>query len=247
MSPSQRLPLDRPVSPLRKSRAMGQELQRHLTAAPLGVSRDRVAAVLGSPSDAGISPRLRKQIDQAASELAERVQPGVAHQAYPVRVEPGRVHVNGRTTLCSGKLAFALDPCRTIHVYVVTLGRPVDLFIAQAMRDRPHFGVVADAAASVAAETLVDRLEGKLSAQLPTWAALSLPFSPGHCDWPVEEQQKLFSLLPQRPAGVLLSEDGMMKPRKTISGVMGVGPVEAVTAFRNPCSACARAECTHRR
>jgi hypothetical protein len=209
--------------------------------------RPQVAATLGCPSHRKPSTRVVRQIDDAVSAVAERAETRVEYRNYPVQVERGRVEVAGRVTFNSGKLALALDACRSVYVYVVTLGREVDRLIEETMDRRPDVGVVIDAAASVAAEAMVDRLEQTLSEQLAPWAALSLPFSPGHCDWPVTDQAKIFSLLPERPAGVVLSSDLMMIPRKSISGVLGVGPVEAVTESRNPCAACQREDCPHRR
>jgi hypothetical protein len=162
-------------------------------------------------------------------------------------VEDKLVRVDCGTTLNSAKLAQSLRPCHTLHVFLVTLGRRVDRFIDRTMRRRPGFGVVVDAAASVAAETMVDRLKQDLSDSLPPGKALSLPFSPGHCDWPVDDQRKIFSLLPERPAGAVLSADSMMSPRKSVSGILGEGTKTELAETRNPCAACARTDCSHRR
>jgi hypothetical protein len=222
-------------------------LVRDLAGIRLQVPRAEVAAVLGCPPDATPSARLARQLDDAIDEVIARAEVKVEHRSYPMHIDKGRVHVAGRTTFTTRKLALALESCESIHVFITTLGRKVDRFIDESMRRRPNFGVVVDAAASIAAETMVDRIEQTLSEQLSPRAALSLPFSPGHCDWAVTEQQKLFSLLPEQPAGVFLSADLMMNPRKSITGVLGVGPVDVVTESRNPCRACARTDCAHRR
>lgn len=222
-------------------------LARALADAEFVVPKAHVAARLGCPPGAELSTRLTRQIDVAASELADHAETRIEHRCYPMRVEAGRVDVAGRTTFRSVKLARALGPCEYIHVFIVTLGPAVDRFIHRTMKRRSDVGVVVDAAASAAVESLEDRLEQSLAEQLPPQSALSLPFSPGYCDWPVREQQKVFSLLPDRPAGVALSADGMMTPRKSISGVLGVGPVECVTDSCNPCSTCTRRDCPHRR
>lgn len=51
-----------------------------------------------------------------------------------------------------------------------------------------------------------------------------MPLSPGDPKWPVEVgQPQIFSLLGPNPAGVRLTEGGMMIPKKTISFVVGIG------------------------
>lgn len=222
-------------------------LTQALADAEFVVPRAHVAARLGCPPGVEPSARLIRQIDSAASALADHAEIQVEHRCYPMGIERGRVVVAGNTTFQSVKLARALAPCEYIHVFVIALGPAVDHFIDRTMRRRSDVGVVVDAAASAAVESMEDRLEQTLAEQLPPQTALSLPFSPGYCDWPVREQQKVFSLLPDRPADVVLSADGMMTPRKSISGVLGVGPVESVTDSCNPCSSCTRKDCPHRR
>jgi hypothetical protein len=211
------------------------------------VPRAQVLERLGCPSHVEPSSRLRQQINRAITCLWDQAQPRIAHRSYPMSVENGFVRVGSGITLKSARLAQSLASCHTLHVFLATLGRRMDQFIDRTMRRRPDFGVVADAVASVGAEAMVDQFTQDLSDSLPPDQALSLPFSPGYCDWPVDEQRKMFSLLPERPAGTTLSADLMMSPRKSVSGVLGEGSETEVAETRNPCAACARTDCPHRR
>lgn len=213
----------------------------------LEVPEAQLLATLGCPVDRKPRGRLRRQIEKAVEGIRERVAYRSAFRHYAIEVEAGRVCVDGRITLRSVRLAQALRPCEGVYAYVVTLGREVDRFIEHWMEKRPDFGVVVDAVASVATDSMVARAEQEISEQLSPARALGLPFSPGYCDWPVDEQQKIFGLLPAGAAGVQLSRDAMMSPRKSISGVFGVGPVAAVTEAACPCCSCPRLDCTHRR
>lgn len=211
------------------------------------LSRQRLLATLGCKPGRKLSRRMEHQVDKAVQEVSERVACRSAYCAYPMRVLPGRVCVDGRVMLRSTRLAQAMGPCERVFVYVVTLGAEVDAYIKEWMERRPDFGVIADAAASAAAESMVDQVEQDIAERLSPAQALSLPFSPGYCDWPVQEQTKIFSLLPEDTAGVRLSSDSMMSPRKSITGVLGAGPVADVTEAGCPCSSCARVDCRHRR
>ena len=48
-------------------------------------------------------------------------------------------------------------------------------------------------------------------------------FSPGYCGWKLTEQRQLFALLGGNPCAIHLSENCLMIPEKSISGIMGVG------------------------
>jgi hypothetical protein len=213
----------------------------------LEVPRSQILERLDCPPFSEPSGRVIRQIEKAITWLRDHAEPRVEHRSYAMAVEGGLVRIETGTTLKSRKLAQSLGWCETIHVFLTTLGRKVDHVIDRTMRRRPAFGVVVDAVASVAADAMVDQFAEDLSERLPPGESLSLPFSPGHCDWAVEEQRKIFSLLPERPAGTVLSEDLMMTPRKSVSGVLGEGPETELSEVAIPCATCARANCSHRR
>jgi hypothetical protein len=213
----------------------------------LEVPRAQVLTMLGCSHERSPSDRLCRQIDDAVRGIGECLACRSAYQSYPIRVEAGRVQVGNDVVLTSTRLAQALRPCHRLFVYVVTLGPEVDEFVGYWMQRRPALGVVVDAAASALADSMVGQIEQELSESLPPSQALGLPFSPGYCDWSIREQTKLFRLLPDGAAGVALSAESMMSPRKSVSGVLGVGPVVAVTKAKSPCFSCARIDCDHRR
>jgi hypothetical protein len=69
--------------------------------------------------------------------------------------------------------------------------------------------------------------------------------SPGSLeDWPIEEQKKLFSLLPgvDSMLGVRLTESFLMIPRKSVSGIY----FPADVSFFN-CQLCSRESCENRK
>lgn len=70
------------------------------------------------------------------------------------------------------------------------------------------------------------------------------PYNPGYCDWPVSEQQKLFSFLPDNFCGVTLSESSLMQPVKSLSGIIGIGPEVKRTGYM--CYNCPDQTCIYR-
>ncbi|MBU0895073.1 MAG: hypothetical protein KJ584_00600, partial [Candidatus Omnitrophica bacterium] len=75
----------------------------------------------------------------------------------------------------------------------------------------------------------------------------SMPFSPGYCDWPIEEQIKLDKILGFSRIGVRLTESCMMAPRKSISGLIAIGPAKLFSKARPKCGICTMKNCGYRR
>ncbi len=234
------------LSALAARRAASVE-QRFEPCLELDIPRQRVLANLGVGKDKRISARLDRQIEHATITILEEATPRCVHRTYPIDAVDGCLRIDGRLKFQSGKLAQGLGWCHTAHVYLATLGADVDRAIDAAMADRPDFGMVVDTVASVAAEILVDEIEQALADRLLPHEALSLPFSPGYCDWHVSDQQVLFDLLPAEQVGVRLSDSSLMKPRKSISGMLGVGYAHRLEENRNPCVTCQRRNCLHKR
>jgi cobalamin-dependent methionine synthase I len=79
--------------------------------------------------------------------------------------------------------------------------------------------------------------------------AVTIRLSPGYCDWLLEEQRKIFSLLDADKVGVELTDSYLMKPRKSISGIFGIMPSTKRHSYSpyNPCSECEKVDCIARR
>ena len=107
-------------------------------------------------------------------------------------------------------------------------------------------GYIIDAIASEYVEKSSAWLEDRVAEQamLRRWK-ITNRHSPGYCDWPVSEQHKLFSLLPERFCGITLTESALMIPIKSLSGIIGLGPDVKRGAFQ--CSICDLKDCFRRR
>jgi len=207
----------------------------------------RLLVRVGWAADSRPGARALRLAREAVAAVETRARPGAELRSYPVSDVGGRVLVDGRIELSSPKLARVLAPCHRIVVFVVTLGFGIDELVGDAMCRRPHVGLMLDTAASMAAERQADRLTHLLDTRLDLGLGLTLRYSPGYCDWPLREQGKLFELLPERPAGTILSPDFLMTPRKSVSGVIGIGPRRAVRETGCACDHCSRKGCMNRR
>ena len=69
-------------------------------------------------------------------------------------------------------------------------------------------------------------------------------YYPGYCNWNIEEQHSLFSLLPKDFCNIHLTESALMIPTKSISAIVGIG--KNVVYMKNPCSHCKNVDCIYR-
>lgn len=69
-------------------------------------------------------------------------------------------------------------------------------------------------------------------------------YSPGYCNWNVDEQHKLFKLFPEGFCGIRISGSALMQPVKSVSGIIGIGT--KVRFDKYVCNACSNVNCNYR-
>ncbi len=107
-------------------------------------------------------------------------------------------------------------------------------------------GFIVDTIGSELVEKAGDWIEIKLLDYfLPSGIKITHRYSPGYCNWNVEEQFKLFSLLPKDFTAISLTESALMRPIKSISGVIGYGNNIANSNY--PCNICGMSYCYKRK
>jgi hypothetical protein len=88
----------------------------------------------------------------------------------------------------------------------------------------PLAGYIIDILGSEIAESMAAWLANKISNHATkNGLKCSNRYSPGYCGWSVAEQQKLFKFFPEKFCGVSLMESSLMKPHKSVSGIIGLG------------------------
>jgi cobalamin-dependent methionine synthase I len=107
---------------------------------------------------------------------------------------------------------------------------------------------VLDAIGSSVAESLADLLQDKIRDEAHSHGlCISRRFSPGYCDWDISQQEMVFPALNGDSSGVFLSDEFMMTPQKSISGIIGIGLCDSGMDSFNPCKTCNKRNCPGRR
>ena len=213
----------------------------------INISKDQLFENLGGATKSRPSPRSERQMSEAIQTIHESTNVRGVYKIFPVHTNREFINVNGGSRLQSKRLAHVLSLCEDVAVFVLTLGTEVDCVIQENAADRLSYSMVLDAAASIAAESGAQSMEDLIEKTLSKDEGSTMRYSPGYCDWPLKDQGKIFDLLSPDVAGVRLSIECLMSPRKSVSGIIGIGPSEVVKKHIHACSKCNRIDCSYRR
>ena len=116
-----------------------------------------------------------------------------------------------------------------LALYAATVGQQVSNGIAECFRSNEFaLGTMLDSFASAAADKLGELIRSRFVQMLsergrtkPDIGALT--YSPGYCGWHISGQKKLFDFLKPEQIGISLTKSFLMRPLKSVSGVVIVG------------------------
>lgn len=158
------------------------------------------------------------------------------------KLSPRQVRMGGITFTPEGIISSYLKGMTHALLFIGTAGWEYDR-AKEALKAEGDIvtDFIADSIGTVLAEMTVSQIEKDYD----DVRTLSMPYSPGYCNWDIREQHLLFSLFPERPCGVILSETSLMAPEKSVSGFFALGK----DLQRQPyhCQICKNTKCYKRR
>jgi len=215
--------------------------------------RQAVLALQGIPADHPVSPAVASLCDDALRILAEVACPTGLVLEIETAAFDG-IYPGEGDNAPDTPLQHIYPAADRLALFTVTIGHAVsDRIDACFRKDDPALAAMLDAAASAAADRLVQCLgqryrQGLIAADhLPSDTAV-LAYSPGYCGWHVTGQKRLFAALRPERIGIELTDASLMLPIKSCSGVLVAGSPE-VHAFENNypfCDACRDRTCRAR-
>jgi hypothetical protein len=169
---------------------------------------------------------------------------------YPgISIDRGRrvIDVQGLKFDVGAIVCGQLAEAESLAAFLCTAGRGIEDLSRRFMSaGDPLMGFIADTLGSLVVEKAMDRVQERLAVVVGgRGLRITERYSPGYCGWSVEEQQKLFRLLPADFCGVRLTETSLMQPIKTVSGFIGLGARVARRPY--DCRLCDVEDCLYRR
>lgn len=202
---------------------------------------------LGYPRDRAPAPQMAERIGRVVAEARLSLRPRGAYAVYSVTSRTARSLALGGVAI-SGHIGEFLEDAERVAVFVVTVGAEISHLAEAAAKNGDAFSAwVMDATGSWAAEGAAEALMGRVRRHLRDGEELTLRYSPGYCGMDIGQQRVLFQLVEAEAVGVTLMPSMLMYPLKSISGLVGLAPREAVSRYRSPCEVCGRDGCHMRR
>ncbi len=229
----------------RNASALATEICLDLPLTP--ASPIEIHRYLGYPREAAPAPRVAEQIDQVLAEAWPCLTPRGVYAVYDVASRTAHSLKLVDTTI-TGNIGEYLEAAGRVAVFAVTVGEEISHWAEAAAKNGDAFSAwVTDAAGSWAAEAAADALMMRVRHHLWDEEELTLRYSPGYCGMEIGQQRKLFELVQADAIGVTLMPSMLMHPLKSISGLVGLAPKEAVSQYHSPCDLCPRTGCPMRR
>lgn len=122
-----------------------------------------------------------------------------------------------------------LKDCDGAIIFAATLGYDIDRLINILQIKDMAKAVIADACAGAAIENICDNFEKDMRKALEDeGCTLTERFSPGYGDLPLNVQNDLTDFLDcQRRIGIIVADNCLMTPIKSVTAIMGISPYAA--------------------
>ena len=134
----------------------------------------------------------------------------------------------------------------SVAVFACTAGNPIPARSRQLIDEGDHLrGYIYDVFGSIVVEAAMDLIQEELRLKMIELGEnISNRYSPGYCGWLVNDQKKLFSLLPENFCGIALTDSCLMQPIKSVSGIIGIG--KEIKFNQYTCNLCDMENCLYR-
>ncbi len=158
-----------------------------------------------------------------------------------------QVRVGGQTFETDKIVTRVLRKSESLGVFICTAGNGIGEWTKEVnATGDPVTGFVIDAFGSEIAEATANKLHSIIGEEVgKNGKSITNRYSPGYCNWPVKNQQELFSFFPEKFCGISLSPSSLMHPIKSVSGFIGIG--QEVKYHPYTCDSCKDEHCIYRR
>ena len=215
-------------------------VEAHLSA------REKIDNIGDVRTKESILRHLKESLEAAISKAAPQVS---IIKKDILKCAPGSLELDGGIAFSAKELSSHMMGAVNIYAFLVTIGSGIEEEASSCMKSGDHIGgYLLDRIGSFAVESLAKNVEELLRRSLGLKdLSVSMRFSPGYCDWPIEDQFKLAEIIDFAGIGVTLTKNCMMIPKKSITAIVGVGPKKLFSKITSPCAVCNMKICGYRR
>ncbi len=207
-----------------------------------------VMRYLGYPIDAAPDANVAARVARAIESAWTLAKPRATYAIFPIESQDARALKLANGVEFHGQIGEFLNGACRLAVFVATAGPELPELSASAMARRDFLGgLIYNAIGSAIADKASLAVIEVLRLHLAPGEGLTLPYSPGYCGMSLAQQRTVFSLLDAPAIGVELLPTYIMRPVKSVSGIIGLGPQSQITEHGKPCDKCPLDNCRMRR
>ena len=205
---------------------------------------------IGYTADGEPSARIASLIGEYVDNATQLIEPSCSYSIRDIaRVQGSSILIENSIVFEGQIISRLLEQCEKVAVFLVTIGDRLEEMVCQLSDDGFIVEAYAlDAIGSSAVEKLAECVQDRIGeAASARGLCISRRFSPGYCDWDMSQQEMVFRAMDGDRLGVQLSQEFLMTPQKSISGIIGIGSCNGNVEDYNPCRTCDRVHCLGRR
>lgn len=221
-----------------------------VTSNRIDIDRRQVLHNIGYGASCKLPTRIASLIDEYVENAYYLIEPSYSCVIRDIKLVQGsRVVIEGPIVFESQVIARLLEQCYKAAVFLVTIGNHLEEMACRLAEDGLILqATVLDAIGSVAAEGVAGFVQSRVDeAARAQGLRISQRFSPGYCDWDINQQKIALQAVNSNSIGIRLTEGCLMTPRKSVSGIIGIGTPGSNVEHYNPCKTCHKRNCPSRR
>ncbi len=191
---------------------------------PIEVSRPMILLRLGYRRPSQVPEKTSRLLDEVIARARGLLEPRAIYDVVDVEAtDDGPIVIGGVLRTTSLSVRERLAGCRRALVFAATVGPALERWGHELLEaGEMTRSLLADAYASSAAIALgleIETIATRLLAE--EGLAATRRYAPGYGDWSLSDQAPLYALLEASRIGLTLTEEFLMIPAKSISGVIG--------------------------
>lgn len=168
---------------------------------------------------------MEKLLNACIDEVAVISKKCFVYEIFDIDRNEEGLCLKGTTLVLHGEDILAhLSKAEKCAVMAVTLGLEVDKRIAFYSKTDLTKGLIFDACAAAAVESLCDMVQGKIEAEAKSMGLETTSrYSPGYGDFSIEIQKEIAKVLKTyKRIGLSVNESSIMIPRKSVTAFIGI-------------------------
>jgi hypothetical protein len=187
------------------------------------IDRNEVLRYLGYQNQK-IDEATDNLIDDSIREVSEDISERYVYRIFDIETEGGAVKLKNCSVVLPGSnICSHLTGAVKCAVMAVTIGNKIDEKIRYYSRINLTRGLIVDACATAAVESLCDKVEEELK-EIAKEKGLFLTsrYSPGYGNLPITLQPDILNILDaHKKIGLSVTESFIMTPRKSVTAIAG--------------------------